>query len=178
VINRLSQRLFGSPILRNDVRGEAVEEIVGMALEPQWKLCSGDWAAYDLIHFTRGIRVQVKQSAARQTWHKGECPPPKPRFSIAEKTGRWEGGDKWIAQRSRNADIFVFAWHPLMGDDTDHRRPDQWTFYVVPETALPQQGSISLTGIERLASPVRIESLAIELARTAAGLAPNPTAPE
>ncbi len=45
VIVRLTHRLFGSPILRNDIRGEVVDEIVGMALEPEWELCSGDWAA-------------------------------------------------------------------------------------------------------------------------------------
>jgi hypothetical protein len=167
VIERLARRLFGSPILRNDLRGEVVEEIIALALEPQWTLCSGDWAAYDLIHPTSGLRVQVKQSAARQTWHKGECPPPKPRFSIAEKTGRLEAGDQWIAQRSRNADIFVFAWHPLTGDDADHRQPDQWLFYIVPEMTLPQQSSVSLAGVTRLASPVNVGGLAVEMARAA-----------
>jgi len=159
VIDRLTHRLFGSPLLRNDLRGALVEEIVGIALEPEWELCSGDWAACDLVHSASKLRIQVKQSAARQSWHKGECPPPKPRFSIATKTGRWEDGDQWIAERSRNAEIFVFAWHPLTGEAADHRDPDQWEFYVVPEVALPRQSSISLAGIRRLATAVAVAGL-------------------
>lgn len=159
VIDRLTRRLFGSPILRNDVRGEVVEEIVGIALEPEWELCSGDWAACDLVHSTTKLRIQVKQSAARQSWHKGERPPPKPRFSIATETGRWEGGDQWVEERSRNAEIFVFAWHPRTDDAADHRDPDQWEFYVVPEVALPRQSSISLAGVTRLATAVPVAGL-------------------
>jgi hypothetical protein len=159
VIARLAARLFASPILRNDIRGELVEEIVAMALEPVWTLCSGDWASCDLRHSASGLCIQVKQSAARQSWHKGEGPSPKPRFSIAEKTGRWEDGDKWIAEPSRNAEIFLFAWHPLTDASADHRDPRQWQFYVAAETALPRQNSISLAGISRIAMPVPFEDL-------------------
>lgn len=137
IVERLTHRLFGLPILRNSIRGELVEELVAMALEPAWELCAGDWAAFDLQHVKSKLRIQVKQSAARQSWHKGECPPPKPRFSIATKTGRWEDGDKWIEERSRNADIFVFAWHPRTDASADHRDPRQWIFHVAAEAALP-----------------------------------------
>jgi hypothetical protein len=164
VIDRLTTRLFGSPILRNDIRGEVVEEIVAMALEPEWELCSGDWAACDLVHSTSNLRVQVKQSAARQSWHRGECPPPKPRFSIAEKTGRYEDGDRWIAEASRNADIFIFAWHPITNASADQRDPEQWEFYVVAEAVLPPQRSISLARVTRLAPPVKIGGLSAVVA--------------
>ena len=39
----------------------------------------------------------------------------------------------------RQADIYVFAWHPE--EDlkiADHRRPDQWKFFVVAEEKLPR----------------------------------------
>jgi hypothetical protein len=160
VIYRVNRRLFGSPLLRNSIRGELVEEIVAMALEPEWALCSGDWGACDLVHPASKLRIQVKQSAARQSWHKGDCPPPKPRFSIAEKTGRYEDGDRWIAERSRNAEIFIFAWHPITDASADHRNPQQWEFYVVPEAALPKQGSISLSSIRRLSPSVAFDGLA------------------
>jgi hypothetical protein len=32
VVDRLVQRLFGGPLLRNDIRGEVVEEMVALAL--------------------------------------------------------------------------------------------------------------------------------------------------
>lgn len=65
-MQRLAQRLYGTPIIRNSARGELVEEIVAMALEPDWLLCSGDWGGCDLVYPASGLRMQVKQSAARQ----------------------------------------------------------------------------------------------------------------
>ncbi len=167
VIRRLTQRLYGSPIIRNDVRGELVEEIVATALESEWQHCATDWASCDLIHSTRKIGIQVKQSAARQTWHKENIRAPRPCFSIKEKTGRWQDGDKWIEQRSRNAEIFIFAWHPGVDGLADHRDPDQWEFFVVLEPALPQQSSISLSRIRQLTEAVRIGGLASRVRRSA-----------
>lgn len=159
VIDRLTRRLFASPILRNSIRGEVVEEIVAMALEPDWRHCGGDWAAFDLVHPATGLRMQVKQSAARQSWHGGASPSPRPRFSIASKTGRWEG-PTWIAEPGRNADLFVFAFHPVTNTTADHRNPAQWRFHVVAETALPAQASISLATIIRLSAPSTFDGLA------------------
>lgn len=169
VIDRLTERLFGSPILRNSIRGELVEEIVAMALEPDWELCAGDWAAWDLLHSRSKLRIQVKQSAARQSWHRRECPPPKPRFSIAEKTGRWEDGDTWVAEPGRNADIFIFAWHSLVDITADHRDPHQWEFYVIREAALPNQKSLSLASIQVLVAPATFASLAEAVEQAALG---------
>lgn len=153
VIDRLTRRLFGSPLLRNSIRGEVVEEIVAMALEPAWQHCAGDWAAYDLRHVTTGFRMQVKQSAARQSWHSDASPTPRPRFSIATKTGRYEG-PTWIAEPGRNADLFVFAWHPRTDASADHRDPEQWLFYVVSNYTLPAAKSLSLQALSRLVEPV------------------------
>lgn len=129
-----------------------------MALEPEWEHCGGDWAAFDLVHRATGLRMQVKQSAARQSWHGEASPPPRPRFSIASKTGRREGAT-WIAEPGRNADLFVFAWHGLTDDSADHRDPTQWLFYVVAETALPASASLSLKTLMRLAEPVAYSEL-------------------
>ena len=100
LINRLTDRLFGAPLLRNSIRGELVEEMVAVALEPEWALCAGDWGACDLMQVGGPLRIQVKQSAARQSWHADDSPLPRPRFSIALKTGRYEGA-VLIAERSR-----------------------------------------------------------------------------
>lgn len=163
LIRRLTERLYGSPIIRNDARGELVEEIVATALEPEWQHCATDWASCDLIHSARKIGIQVKQSAARQTWHKANARAPRPCFSIKEKAGRWQDGDRWIEERSRNAEIFIFAWHPGVDGLADHRDPDQWEFYVVLERALPAQSSISLSRIRQLTEPVRIGGLAVSV---------------
>lgn len=130
-----------------------------MALEPEWELCAGDWAAFDLRHGTTRLRMQVKHSPARQSWHSDTCLPPRPRFSIAEKAGRWEG-DKWVAEAGRNADIFVFGWHSRTDSEADHRDPDQWVFYVVAAEELPARKSISLATLAALANPATFATLA------------------
>lgn len=176
LIARLTDRLFGAPLLRNSIRGELVEEMVAMALEPEWSLCAGDWGACDLMQVGGPLRIQVKQSAARQSWHAEDSPPPRPRFSIAHKIGRYEG-QSWIVGRSRNAELFVFGWHPVTDGTADHRDPAQWIFFIVPEPDLPAQKSISLAALERLAEPVRIEQLADAVGRSAQPASPRTSAP-
>ena len=149
VLSSLFDRLYGGPVIRNDLRGELVEQIVGLALFPEWTLCGSDWGACDLRHEASGLTIQVKQSAARQSWAAGKNGFGPPRFSIAAKTGRFEGSD-WIAQAGRNADIFVFAWHSMTGANCDHADPKQWQFYVLAEADLPAQKSLGLQQIDRL----------------------------
>ena len=103
--------------------------------------------------------MQVKQSAARQSWHGPDAAPTRGHFSIAHKTGRYEDDGRWTEQRSRNADLFVFAWHPRTDPATDHREPEQWRFFVVPETALPPTQSLSLAKLRKLATYVSFADL-------------------
>jgi hypothetical protein len=160
LIERLTKRLFGAPIIMNVNRGDLLEEIVAMALPPTWTHCSGDYAAYDFEHSVTKKRIQVKQSAAMQSWGKSVRSPV---FSIAYKAGRWIGA-VWIAERSRNAEIFVFGWHPHDDEAADHRKPEQWLFYVVAEAALPNQTSISLAWLNSLTAPVTWKHLADKIA--------------
>ena len=158
ILGRLFSRLYGSPVVRNDLRGELVEEIVGIALAPEWGLCGGDWGACDLRHEKSGQTIQVKQSAARQSWVSGSRGYGQPRFSIASKTGRYEGA-VWTPGEGRNADIFIFAWHGATGEDCDHADPEQWRFYVVAEADLPAQKSLGLPQVEPMAVPAKFHSL-------------------
>jgi hypothetical protein len=165
VVERLTRRLYGSPIVRNDARGELVEEIVAAALEPDWQLCSTEWASCDLVHRANKLRIQVKQSAAKQTWHGIDARRPRPYFSIKEKVGRWERGDQWVEERGRNADLFIFAWHPVTDAGADHRDPQQWQFFVVAERDLPAQGSLSLSRVRQFTNPTGFSELAAKVQR-------------
>lgn len=158
ITTRLAQRLLGTPLIRNSIRGELVEEMVAVALEPEWGLCGGDWGACDLKQVDGLLRIQVKQSAARQSWHGDASPPPRPTFSIATKTGRYEG-PTWIPEPGRNAEIFIFAWHPVTDATADHRDPAQWLFFVVAERVLPTQKTISLSALRPLTDPVPFADL-------------------
>lgn len=127
----------------NAPRGDIAEEIVLAALEPEWKLCSEDWAGWDLINDI-GQRIQVRQSSALQTW---ESMHPKTRsFNIAPAQGYWKNGRVWIDHPARHAEIYILAWHPVLDAvETDHLDPQQWRFFVIPAIELPMQKSIRQT---------------------------------
>ena len=78
LITRLTHRLFGAPLLRHSIRGEWVEEMVAQALEPGWALCAGDRGACEFRQVGGRSRIQVKQLAARQSWHGDDSPAPRP----------------------------------------------------------------------------------------------------
>ncbi len=156
---------FGSPLVENSYRGLVAEIIVGTALAPDWQLCSAGWSGWDLQHLG-GCRLEVKQSAARQTWAAPKK-PTAPSFGIPEKTGYYENGVTWTAQAGRHAHIYVFAYHPLVDEMTDHRKATQWQFYVVPTGQLPNAKSISLATLRSRSEPVLWAGLkiAVEQAR-------------
>ncbi len=123
------------------------EEIIAMALSPSWKHCSQDWSGWDFQH-ADGSRLEVKQSAVRQTWTAPER-VQSPRFDIAPRTGYYEGA-VWIPQPGRQAHLYVFALHGVADDTADHRDAAQWRFHVLPTAKLPAGKSISGNVLQEL----------------------------
>jgi len=164
VITKVSQVAFGKPLVTNVLRGHVAEAIIALALEPEWSLCSADYAGWDFER-ADGLRLEVKQSAAMQSWSTGK--PSKAIFDVAARTGYWESGTEWIAKEGRPAHLYVFAHHGVYGDHADHRDPAQWEFYVVPTSALPDVKQISLSRIKLIAAAVAIDSLAVTVRSTA-----------
>jgi hypothetical protein len=148
---QLCAAAFGSPLISNIYRGLVAEIIIGAALDPEWQLCSGDWRGWDFEH-PAGLRLEVKQSAARQTWT-GERKATTPIFDIRARTGYFEGAD-WVADPRRFAHIYIFAHHPIMDESADHRDPRQWRFYLIPTTRLPAGKTISLVKVALLSDAV------------------------
>lgn len=132
-----------------------------------WSYAGDGWSGWDFEHVS-GARLEVKQSAALQTWSEPKGIRTRGVFDIAARTGYFDqGGSRWTAQPGRCADIYVFAWHGSQGPDTDHRDPSQWEFYVVPTPLLPAgQKTVVLSRIRRLAATVLIEALASAVAQT------------
>ena len=137
-------------VMNNIHRADYVECLVATLLGPAWTLpwtSAYDWAPWDLEHVS-GARIEVKQAAARQPWHRGESVPARPpRFDIAPRRGAyWTLDSTWVEQPGRLADIYIFAWHPETRERiVDHREPEQWTFFVLrTETVPAAQRSISL----------------------------------
>lgn len=154
--------IFGKPLVINVYRSVLVEAMVAAALK-DWRWCSGDYAPYDFSHPT-GLRLEVKQTALKQSWT--ATAKPQPRWDIAARMGYWEDGIKWVEEPGRNADIYVFALHPVTDDRADHRDPAQWLFHVISETRLPSAKSLGLSTLKRLTSAVPIEQLASSVAVT------------
>ncbi|RME66669.1 MAG: hypothetical protein D6781_14745 [Verrucomicrobia bacterium] len=152
--------------------------MVAEALRRDWKLVGGDWAGWDLQHRTRGARIEVKQAAARQTWTgrptaSGKLGPSKGVFSVRPAKGYFtEGGVAWVPIPGRSADLYIFAWHPVADSlRVDHRDPEQWEFYVVPEHRLPAETrTITLRRLQRLARPVGYAELPGAVDAALAGL--------
>ncbi|WP_430423002.1 hypothetical protein [Phenylobacterium sp.] len=147
IVARASEAAFGRPLVSNTLRSMVVEAMVDLALGDGWTWCSADFAGWDFEH-ADGTRLEVKQSAARQTWAAPARQAP-PRFDIAPRTGHW-AGPTWIEGAGRQAHIYVLAHHPLTDETADHRDPQQWVFYVVAADMLPAAKSLSLKGAEAL----------------------------
>jgi hypothetical protein len=138
---------FGGPLVSNMYRGLVAEIIVGAALGSEWQLCSGDWRGWDFEH-PMGSRLEVKQSAARQTWT-GTGKAAVPIFDIRPRTGYFEGLN-WVADHRRFAHIYIFAHHPIMDESADHLDAGQWRFHVVPTDRLPDGNTIRLVKVALL----------------------------
>lgn len=141
----------------NVLRGHIVEAIVATALTPEWAWCAGDYAAWD-FEKANGLRLEVKQSASRQSWASPNQPSACS-FDIAHRAGRSDGSN-WIAAPARHADIYIFAHHPICDDSADHRDPAQWDFYVVPTHALPMTKRLTLGRARGLSPTWRYSDLA------------------
>ena len=126
-------RAFGSRLITNVFRGLVVEAIVASALCPDWHWCSQDYYGFDFKH-TCGKRLEVKQSAACQSWPSSK--PSLARWDIASRQGFYEG-EKFTAAPGRNADIYILGWHPEKDrKKADHRDPRQWEFFIVASANL------------------------------------------
>ena len=157
------EAMFGKPLVTNVFRSLLVEAMIAKALGPEWRWCAADFAAWDLEHES-GFRLEVKQSAARQSWSPPGGVSSPPRFDIAYRKGRWDG-PSWIKGRARHADVYVFAYHPLTSAEADHRRVDQWQFHVLKSATLPDSASISLAKLSSLTMPTSLFNLAGQIER-------------
>lgn len=156
IIATASAAIFGKPLVTNVYRSVIVEAIVAAAL-PDWQWVSADYFEHDFVH-SDGTRLEVKQSAMKQTWTtKG---PPRPSWDIAERAGIWQNGVDWVDRPGRNVDVYVLALHDVVDDTADHRDPAQWKFLVIPTFRLPAARTIGLGPALKLAAMVDVHGLA------------------
>jgi hypothetical protein len=165
---RLAFRIFDQKLIGNQYRSAFIEAMIEDYLKPHgWRYVGDSWGGWD---FERGEpgehRLEVKQSAACQTWSMARNLKTRGTFDIAPRTGYfYEQAAKYAAMEvpDRCAQTHVFVWHPI-GDEerADHRNPDQWEFYVVSAAQLPRgQRTIALSKIKAMAKPVKLAALSV-----------------
>lgn len=164
---KVADAAFGRPLITNVMRGQVVEAIVACALEPEWRWCAADYSSWDFDR-ADGVRLEIKQSAARQSWATSDKPSAGS-FDIAERKGRWEGAT-WIEAPGRAAHIYVFAHHPIADISADHRDPTQWQFYVTRTSELPVTRRLSLAQARQLSSTLEFVELADAVRNVSLGL--------
>ncbi len=159
-ILEMLKRRFDTAVMDNLDRGIYAECLVREALGSDWRLtwASGwDWAPWDCEHRHTGVRLEIKQAAARQSWDRdGTARRRRPSFDIAPRTGYWaRDGSAWIPfpEPVRPADVYVFAWHGRREHGVaDHRDAGQWRFHAVAEPDLPPgQKTPALSVVRKLA---------------------------
>ena len=161
VLARMAAK-FDTPIMQNSLRSLYVEEQIGVLLGEQWVSTGADWAGWDFqtieLDGEAPIRLEVKQSAARQSWDQAGK-PSRATFDIATRTGHFEGS-AWFPSTVRQADVYVLAWHDRFEIDCDQTDIRQWTYLVIRASNLPLQKSISLNPARALATEVPSSQLA------------------
>ena len=171
IIDLVSQRCHDQPLMVNVWRGAYVECMVALALGGTWRQPAGGWSHWDLEHIATRAWMEIKQSARQQQPepdYDGEAKSPS--FSIAPKQGVWNPDYIALDTPQRLTDLYLFAWHPEIGSKADHRRTDQWRFYVLAESDLPNQKSIALPRLEELAPSVSHDELPEAVEEARAGL--------
>ena len=151
VAQRLAQRLFDRPLIQNSFRGAFVEELIAPYMSKGgWRHCGDDWGSWDFEH-PSGSRLELKQSAAVQSWSNDDAKiETSPSFNISAKSGYWAGKD-WFDAPGRHANIYLFAWHGERSlKSADHRTIDQWEFFALNAGDLPRQRSIKLGALRAL----------------------------
>jgi hypothetical protein len=166
VITKVCDAAFGKPLVTNVLRGQVVEAMIALALEPHWTWCSADYASWD---FERpdGVRLEVKQSAYRQSWETSFSAKVRPSFDVAKRKTQWDG-ETYIETNRRAAHIYVLAYHDRRDDAADHRDPRQWEFFVLPSSIIPPVARIALGSVRRLTDSVLINELADRVEHVAA----------
>ena len=149
--------LFDVPVIQNNLRGLYIEFVVAALLGERWKVASEDWGPWDIEH-EDGTLVEIKQSAAKQTWEPSKRGYTAPNFSIRTPKWLWKGAVA-TAANGRPAHLYIFAWHGDGTETADQRELSQWQFFVVPSRDLPDQKTIGLSSLRKIAEPVSADKL-------------------
>ena len=130
-------RWFEPTLAENWMRGVVGEYWVIKALGLTDEIRKG-WNSWDLETKDR-IRIEVKTSGYRQSWHKPTDKMATPKF-VAPKVRVKADESRGLGQgQYRPAHVYVLCFHKERNvSKLDPLDTSQWDFYVVPTTLLDQ----------------------------------------
>ena len=156
--------MLARPVMQNNFRAWYSEAQVGILLGEEWVSAGADWGSFDFLHPATGTTLEVKSSAAKQSWK--QRGPSTTTFDIAPRRGFFVDGDdlnewhEYAGGAQRAADIYVFTWHPIFDGSCDQRDERQWEYFVAPTERLPiSQKTIRLSALRSICSAANCDSL-------------------
>jgi hypothetical protein len=140
---RFFREAFGRPLLDNTLRGLWCEFMLCEALGHGCRPVGLAWHPWDLqigpneADFPERIRIQVKNSAALQTWNEARGTTSAPLFNLAwrrcPQDFRATHPETPCEAEGFLCDLFILCHHPVTDwAVADHREPGQWRFYLLP----------------------------------------------
>lgn len=163
-IKCVTRDFFEPRVISNLIRPILIERMIELLLGEGWKYVGEDWSGWDIEHEKSKFRIEVKQSAARQTWTDRKSLGgrlTKGSFDIRPRTGYFGEEAEFVEMPGRPAHLYIFAWQGI-GDKNvvDHRDITQWEFYLIAAKDLPStQKTIGLPSLQRRCRSVRYDSL-------------------
>ena len=101
-IMRQLKSQFKKPVMNNVYRSDYVECLIALKLGTDWKL-TWDWAPWDCENKSNKAQLEVKQSAARQTWDREPVARKRsPSFDIGHRKQIWtkDGKTKVLSSKT------------------------------------------------------------------------------
>lgn len=142
IYRRLEREFLGSRLIDNSLRGYWCEAMLAEALGSCFKIVSHGWHPWDLqfgaddANYPNRIRIQVKNAAAAQTWHKQGSAPSSPLFSLKyrKRPRHFEHSQAEVPCEKAGflCEVFALCYHPKDIHQADHRIPEQWLVYLLP----------------------------------------------
>lgn len=138
--------------LSNTTRGMFAETLVSSLLGDGVEVHPDPYGPWDLIW--EDIRIQVKCSGERQTWHTRDT-KPSPALWAAPATRAMNDVGVAVGERLHSSDVWIFARH------TGYEHLRGWSFWVVPTHALA--GGINSVTKHRLENVLGAEYVSVDL---------------
>lgn len=131
---RLINDLYDQPLMQNNLRGVWVEYLVADALGANCRIVSHDWNAWDLefgnsrCTYPDRIRLQVKNTARTQPWHKrtGQLTECQWSLKLRRRPSYFEQYNPGVPREDYGflCDAFLLCHHPIEDwSIADHQDP-------------------------------------------------------